>query len=712
MGEKVTFVLGIHNHQPVGNFDSVIEEAYQKSYLPFLKVMNDFPDIPFALHNSGILWDWFGEGKEEYLDIIGKMVERSQIEILSAGYYEPILTVIPENDRHGQISMMNRFIREKLNSEPRGCWLTERIWEPNLPGILAGTGIEFVIVDDAHFKSIGFSGSEMRTFFNSEDNGRYVKIFPIDEKLRYLIPFSEPEETISYLREVAGQGEDPVAVLADDGEKFGVWPGTHDLVYRRNWLRRFLDLLGKNSDWIEVSTFSRVIDSRSSGGMVYLPTASYTEMMEWALPLAAQKRHRQVVEFLESDDRMENFTDMVRGGFWRNFLVKYEESNWMHKRMLEVSELVEEYGSGNGYGKVWEEAVNHLYQAQCNCAYWHGLFGGLYLPHLRSAIYKHLIEAERIIESSLEKKKNYLKVHSRDLDGDGTDEVVLKTAHLKFHFKAEGASLRELDILSPPFNLTDILRRRPEIYHDEVGENEQDNSEDVVSIHNINRSKEGNLDKRIVYDGYQRLSFQDHFFPEGVDLDSFSRSSYEEMGDFRQGLFSHRLVERKKKSNLLLFTREGCIRTGEARNRVKMDKLVRADESSAGFTVSYSLFSPDSGLKCRFAVQNCLSLLAGDAPDRYFLFPDGNRSKLASRGELDGVEKLSVVDEWLGIEISMDFSPAAVLWRFPIETVSNSESGFESVYQGSALVTVWPLELNKGSEENFEIALTVNRYGR
>lgn len=712
MGEKVTFLLGIHNHQPVGNFDSVIEEAYQKSYLPFLKVMNDFPDIPFALHNSGILWDWFAEGKEEYLDIIGKMVERSQIEILSAGYYEPILTVIPENDRHGQISMMNSFIREKLNSEPRGCWLTERIWEPNLPGILAGTGIEFVIVDDAHFKSIGFSGSEMRTFFNSEDDGRYVKIFPIDEKLRYLIPFREPEETISYLREVAGQGEDPVAVLADDGEKFGVWPGTHDLVYRRNWLRRFLDLLGKNSDWIEVSTFSRVIDSRSSGGMVYLPTASYTEMMEWALPLAAQKRHRKVVEFLESDDRMDDFTDMVRGGFWRNFLVKYEESNWMHKRMLEVSELVEDYGSGNGYGKVWEEAVNHLYQAQCNCAYWHGLFGGLYLPHLRSAIYKHLIEAERIIESSLEKKRNYLKVHSRDIDGDGTDEVVLKTAHLKLHFKAEGASLRELDILSPPFNLTDILRRRPEIYHDEVGKNEQDDSEDVVSIHNINRSKEGDLDKRIVYDGYQRLSFQDHFFREGVDLDSFFRSSYGEMGDFRQGLFSHRLVERRKKSNLLLFTREGYIRTGDARKMIKMDKLVRADESSAGFTVSYSLFSPDSDLKCRFAVQNCLSLLAGDAPDRYFLFPDGNRSRLASRGELDEVENLSVVDEWLGIEISIDFSPAAVLWRFPIETVSNSESGFESVYQGSVLVTVWPLELNKGSEENFEIALTVNRYGR
>src|SRR6056297_2987757 len=98
MNNKVIFSFGIHNHQPVGNFDHVIEDAYQKAYFPFVEVMNEFPDIPFALHNSGILWDWISRNHKEYLEIIRGMTGRSQLEILSAGYYEPILSIIPEKD--------------------------------------------------------------------------------------------------------------------------------------------------------------------------------------------------------------------------------------------------------------------------------------------------------------------------------------------------------------------------------------------------------------------------------------------------------------------------------------------------------------------------------------------------------------------------------------------------------------------------------------
>jgi alpha-amylase len=708
MGEKVTFILGIHNHQPVGNFDSVIEDAYDRAYLPFLEVLYDFPEIPFALHNSGILWDWFGENKREYIEMIGEMVSRSQVEILSAGYYEPILSVIPDRDRRGQLSMMNRYIRNELNAEPRGCWLTERIWEPHLPGSLAETGIEFVIVDDAHFKLIGFDSSEMRTFFNSEDNGRYVKIFPIDEKLRYLIPFQDPEQTINYLREVAGETDNPVVVLADDGEKFGVWPGTHDLCYRRNWLRRFLEQLGSSGDWLEVSTFSRVVSERSPGGIVYLPSASYTEMMEWALPVPGQERRKKVVDFLESTEESGEFTDMIRGGFWRNFLVKYEESNWMHKRMLEVSELVEDFGSGSDYGEVWERAVRHLYQAQCNCAYWHGLFGGLYLPHLRSAIFRHLIEAEKIIENGNEGSGEYLKISSLDLDGDGVREILLRTPRIKLHFKSRGASIREMDIMDPPFNLTDILRRRREIYHDRVGSPADDGEEDTISIHQINRSKEEGLDKRIIYDSHQRMLMLDSFIPPDAGLHDFARSSCTELGDFSEGEFSHRVLDESGKDGVILFARDGNVRDGDRSRKVRMEKLFSVNRS-AGLTATYSLTSVDSDLDCRLAVETCFSLLAGDAPDRYFILPGGERDKLASSGENAEAESVAIVDEWLGIRITIDISPAATLWRFPIETVSNSESGFESVYQGSIVAPVFSLNLKKGVEEKIEIGVTVER---
>ncbi|MCD6380280.1 DUF1926 domain-containing protein [bacterium] len=713
MKKKVTFIFGLHNHQPVGNFDFVIEDAYQKAYFPFLEVLNEFPNIHFALHNSGILWDWISENHKEYLEILSKMVQRSQVEILSAGYYEPILSVIPERDQLGQLLMMNEFITSRLNSKPRGCWLTERIWEPHLPDILKKAGLEFVLVDDSHFKSIGLKGSEIRTFFNTEENGSYIKIFPIDKKLRYLVPFSDPGDTVSYLREIANgeETEDQIVVLADDGEKFGVWPGTHSLCYQQGWLHRFCSILEENRDWIQMMTFSDVIDQHSPSGIVYLPTASYSEMMQWALPLSAQIRHIKAIEILEADSGLAEPADLVKGGFWRNFLVKYEESNWMHKRMLSASALVENYGKETEYQGVWKEARNHLYQAQCNCAYWHGLFGGLYLPHLRSAIFRHIIEAEKIVEKETEKEEKYLNYTTEDIDGNGTDEVLLTSSYMKLIFKSRGASLREFDIRDPAFNMTDILRRREEIYHREIPKLSNGGSEDAMSIHEMNVAKEDGLDSFLVYDSYQRMSLRDHFIGSDVDIDSFARSSYYDGGDFTDGEFSHRIIDDGDEKHLL-FNRTGKVILSDCETEMKMDKLVSVSNSSANMKVDYSLFPVTGDIEGFLAVENVFSLLAGDAPDRYYSFPGRRVSKrnLASTGEEKDVDSVSIVDEWLNIKIEMRFNPKAKIWRFPIETVSNSESGYESVYQGSVVTAVWPLDMRKGEEKKIEIVVSIERF--
>src|SRR2546425_12941883 len=77
--------------------------------------------------------------------------------------------------------------------------------------------------------------------------------------------------------------------MVDDGEKFGVWPGTHALVYERKWLDRFFDRL-LALPWLELTTFADVVDRFRATGRVYLPTASYREMGEWALPPAAGRQ--------------------------------------------------------------------------------------------------------------------------------------------------------------------------------------------------------------------------------------------------------------------------------------------------------------------------------------------------------------------------------------------------------------------------------------
>ena len=62
---------------------------------------------------------------------------------------------------------------------------------------------------------------------------------------------------------------------------------------------------------------------------------------------------------------------LVHGGHWKGFLRKYPEANRMHKTALHLSRLCRDRGDPG-------EARRAIARAQCNDAYWHGVFGGVY----------------------------------------------------------------------------------------------------------------------------------------------------------------------------------------------------------------------------------------------------------------------------------------------------------------------------------------------
>ena len=300
------------------------------------------------------------------------------------------------------------------------------------------------------------------------------------------------------------------------------------------------------------------------------------------------------------------------------------------------------------------------------------------------------------------------------MDGDGIDELIVSGTHLKAFFKTRGGSLRELDIRSPAFNVTDTLTRRKEIYHEKIvdaGNPSGSRPDGAVSIHEISAAKERDLERFLRYDVRNRESLLDHFIGAETALDDFATSSYRELGDF-QGSDYGLDVKGSAGKPLFVFGRRGRVES-EAVKGVTVDlvKEIAVSRTEPRIDVEYTLVPVDGGIDCRFAVENVFSLLAGDAPDRYFEF-QGRKirdRKLASSGAEDDVASLSLVDEWLGIEIGMKFSPAALVWRFPIETVSNSESGFERVYQGSAVAALWPLQVDRGGEARFSISLSIER---
>jgi len=220
-------VFGVHFHQPVGNFDHVFEQHVRDVYRPFLERLSEHGFFPIAVHLSGPLLEWLEAHEAKLLDLIGGLASDGRVELLLAGFYEPVLVSLPREDRLEQIERMRQTIRRRFGVTASGLWLTERVWEPELAADLALAGVRFALVDDRHFLVSGFTRDRLHSPFWTESDGRQVAIFPIDERLRYLIPFKPPADTVGYLRDLRKHGA-RLAVLADDGEKFGGWPGTKE----------------------------------------------------------------------------------------------------------------------------------------------------------------------------------------------------------------------------------------------------------------------------------------------------------------------------------------------------------------------------------------------------------------------------------------------------------------------------------------------------
>ncbi len=518
--DLVRFVFGVHLHQPVGNFDHVFEEHLRDVYRPLVERLVEHRFFPFTLHVSGPLLEWLEAHDAAYLDLLGRLAADGHVELLLAGFYEPVLASLPRQDRVEQIGWMRDAIRRRFGVEATGLWLTERVWEPDLAGDLADAGVRYVLVDDRHFLVSGFERDSLHAPFWTESGGKRVAVFPIDERLRYLIPFKPPASIAAYLRELRAAGR-PLAVFVDDGEKFGGWPGTKDWVYTRGWLAQFMDAIAAlvTKGEARLTTPGAALGEVPSAGLAYLPTASYREMEGWALPPAAAARLAALERELGEERVAGPDGALVRGGHWRNFLVKYPEANRMHKKMLALSALCRDRGDPPA-------ARRAIGRAQCNDAYWHGVFGGLYLPHLRAAIWRNLAQAERDLRQG-----EPLAVEQLDLDGDGSLEIWVHASSFSAVVSpTRGGSVEEYTLFESGggVNYADVLTRRREVYHEQRNPSDAPAAADgTPSIHDLERTSR--LDRLPPVDQVDRALFVDRVLAgDGTsEVTSWARAKFE-----------------------------------------------------------------------------------------------------------------------------------------------------------------------------------------
>ncbi|WP_345993866.1 alpha-amylase/4-alpha-glucanotransferase domain-containing protein [Sulfurimonas sp. HSL-1716] len=673
--KRVSLLFGIHMHQPVDNFSDSVESAVNLCYRPFFETMAKYPEFKFAVHCSGWLLERIRTKNPDIFENMRYLTKQGSIEWLSAGYYEPVLSAIPSPDRIAQIKKLNRYIKKYFKVSPRGLWLTERVWESALVPDLAECGIDYAVVDDYHFLSSGFEASQMNGYYTTEESAKEIGLFPISKALRYALPFYDVQNAIASVLSSASD-EDSAAVVFDDAEKFGLWPKTHTWVYEKHWLKEFVEAVLAD-DRILSQHYGTYMKKNRSLGIAYLNNTSYFEMGEWSL----KSTQAQALEELKQSVGEHYFNDVgisfIKGGIWKNFFIKYKESNYLHKRMLYFSKQREALG---------KNALESLYKLQTNDVYWHGIFGGIYLPNLRDNAYRYLLELER----SCAKKE--VSIELLDIDKDGYDELKVVTKNLSMVFSSKfGGQMMEFGALDVLFNWQNTLMRQKEIYHEkllrlkESGES-LDEDTGIDTIHSEKALTDDKLKAELIYDWHPKYSFIDHFCRDELTLESFKNMAFTDIADFANRPFSFH----KNKNS---FSRTGGIYLDWC-YETNLKKEYRFKDNS---------FSLD--LKCSSEYKE--KLFYAQEFNLHFAHPHRvtfNGKTLQKGLKEYNCDELVMVDDFTKKVLRLKIDRKCNIFGYILNTVSKSEKGFDKTAQEVSFVLTLPFS----SKLNLKVELELS----
>jgi alpha-amylase len=687
MADRLRLALVFHQHQPAGNFPHVFQEVTERAYAPLVAALYRHPEVKATLHFSGPLLDWLESNRPDVIGDLSDLLRRGQVELLTGGYYEPILVGVPRRDAVGQIRSLTDRIVAIFGHRPLGAWLTERVWEPHVPSLLAEAGVAYTILDEEHFLQAGLRRDELGASFITEDQGFPVVIFPGSVRLRYLIPFREVRQSIQELKDRHAAGA-RLQVYADDGEKFGAWPGTFDRVHKDGWLEEFFTQLAQQ-DWLETVTLENAWIFQRPSRRVYLPGGTYPEMAEWSVDAAAARRYTQARNALKDD-----LASLVVTPPWRNFFAKYPESNALHKRMLIVSEELARRSIMDSSIEV-RQAQQNLWRAQSNDVYWHGVFGGLYLPHLRADAYASLLKAERLLA-----ERRVAAGEQRDYDLDGNDEYLFRGNAGAVFVHTEGGAVIEWDIYASATNLIDTLARRPEAAHETLRRAEKGGKllvgkageKSSRSIHEAVRAKERGLTKLLEYDPARRALFQDTVKvgrEEPVVLHGMTYT-----------------ITPQREARTVSLILEPPARALASIPGLGIRKDLRIADEALAVGVRYRLRNDgEEDIALTFTSAMNLALLTESGPNDTITL--GTRKTSPGKPlEHRNVTEIQVHSETRHFDITLAVDPGAQVAVRPIYAVANSEQGFERLYEQTEITCSWDVTIEPASHVDLEIRAT------
>ena len=668
-------IFGTCNTIPSGESDIQFENAYQRAFKPFITVVYNHPELLTTLYYAGPLLEWLEKKHPEFHMVLGELVARKKTEMLSGGYWEPMLSLIPTPDKVGQIEVMTNYLRKKFGKRPRGGWISEQIWEMHLASSLRASGMNYVFLSERIFP--GIPGTRPSVPVVAEDQGKTILVFPIMNSLTDQFLRVPPEHILDDLEKLRTEKDsEVVATLILDGLALGIGD-LQGVCYEGKWLERFFNAVAGAKDWLEcVHPGSYLKSTDSPREKVYIPAPTYDALMHWSRGDQPGLRGSDLTNVPNSfSGEADGFFQGRARASYRDFLAKYRESGLLYAKMMHV-EVLSNQLRGDKYRK--RNAKEELWRGQEHYAYWHGPSGGIYSNRLRHSAYRALIEAEK---ATREKGIFKAALTSVDFDMDGNREYLYNGLIFNAYIHPVGGALFELDYLPVSRNYLATFSRYRENYH-------------------LRETVEQG------YDSYSRHAFLDHILNPGERLAGFERGSYR--GPGRIPGKRYRILNLERDPPKISFACSTTLDGKEETLEICKAFSFRRNLLVVEYTLTNSgqkRITPLWGSEINLA-------LAEDAEMRSMSLNADEPAvdEAQERGSEEGVNSWTVFDRERGVMIGFQLSEIAELWYSPVFVDYRVGGELRRSYQSNFFMPCWSTDLEPKEAKNFRITMKIGRY--
>ena len=415
-------ICGAYSQIAPGTPPEMMEGLLSEVYKPVLTYIYQNPEMKIHLFLSGYVLEWIELHHPEINMLIGDLVKKDQLELLTGAYYQSPLSLMHPKDRSTQIEATTTFIRKRFGKRPKSVWLFNQMWSTNFVSTLHLCSVDRLLISTYNTAT---ETSYIEKPFVMQDIGKTIEVFPINHTIEKLF--------------------DQYRTLQIDFEG----------------LKKSLELINlSNTETTDVVMLNLDHLFQASNNSPFNPSpVTVFELM-------CQKIHKssKKTQLLSSYPLWEKINtkgylltgwyghDSTRGELMcvNEMLTTYGELLHLYGRLMYVSELARLYKKNKDVRKRVESL---MMKSQSEGPFVFDSSGGCYRSLYRQYIYKHLNEAERLI-SQYEAVSYPREV---DLDADGYSEVVLKSRNLLAVINSKGSVLDELNYLTTGWNYGDTF---------------------------------------------------------------------------------------------------------------------------------------------------------------------------------------------------------------------------------------------------------------